>query len=384
MAALDELAPTLAAWKLVRVGDREMVEAVVRPEHRGPSPALRAALGRWRGTHYFTDSRREGLVLVRPLAEPAPRRWLLHLVLGVVTVACALGAGAMLVGAWEPPRVAVRLGPLIGGLVSGWQFLEGVARGGWREILPGAPFAVASLGILLVHEFGHYFAARRYAIDTSLPFLIPVPPTLSPVGSFGAFIRLRSPVLDRRQLLDVGAAGPLAGFVVAVAVLAWGYPQSSVVPGAGTGAAGDFVIFAGQQIHLGDSLLTRACRALFFPGSGGVFLSLPAFAGWVGAFVTGLNLLPLSQLDGGHVAYALLGRGQRWVARGAGLGLAVLGWWWSGWWVWAVLALAVGGGSWAHPPVVASGHPVPARRRWIGWACAGVFAVTFVPLPFRF
>src|SRR6185295_4685250 len=156
---------------------------------------------------------------------------------------------------------------------------------------------------------------RRYHIDVSPPYFLPIPPSLSPIGTLGAFIRLRSPVLDRRQLLDVGAAGPLAGFVVTLAVLVWGYLTSHVsaaMPAglSGAGSATSWISFAGEPIGLGDSVLTHLLRRWALGDAAVVHLSLPAFAGWVGAFITGLNLLPLSQLDGGHVLYGLLGRRQ--------------------------------------------------------------------------
>jgi membrane-associated protease RseP (regulator of RpoE activity) len=271
--------------------------------------------------------------------------------------------------------------PGLGGIVlGGARFFERLIDDGWRDIVAGWPFALPLLGILLVHELGHYFAARRYAIDASPPFFLPVPPSLSPIGSLGAFIRLRSPVLDRRQLLDVGAAGPLAGFALTLAVLAWGFATST--PESGLGPGRSFIVLAGERIALGDSLLIAAFRRLFLPGAPSVHLSLPAFAGWVGAFVTGLNLLPLSQLDGGHVLYGLLGRRQAIVGLGALvvlLGLAQLSW---NWYVWVALALFVGGGGWAHPSVLAPERAVPVRRRWIGWASVLVFVVTFVPVPF--
>src|SRR5262249_56049002 len=129
-----------------------------------------------------------------------------------------------------------------------------LAGPGWRDLVAGWSFAVPLLAILLVHELGHYFAARRYGIDASPPFFLPVPPNLSPIGSLGAYIRLRSPVLDRRQLLDVGAAGPLAGVVVALIVLGWGLHVSEPMePGVGTPPP--LVFLAPHPIHPGRFFL---------------------------------------------------------------------------------------------------------------------------------
>jgi hypothetical protein len=375
---VDALSATCDAWRTHALGRREYTEALVAPEHRGPSPALAQALAAWPGSHYWADAEHSHLVLIRVLGSARTERWLLHLVLFTLTVICALGAGAVLAGSWtlaEPPG-------LVGVIIGGARFFERLAGPGWQDLIAGWSFALPLLGILLVHELGHYFAARRYEIDASPPYFLPIPPNLSPIGSLGAYIRLRSPVLDRRQLLDVGAAGPLAGFVVTLGVLAWGLHISQPVE-PGLDRAQSFVLLGGDRINLGDSLLTAGLRELFLPGARSVHLSLPAFAGWVGAFVTGLNLLPLSQLDGGHVLYGLLGRRQSAVGLITLLGLiglAQLSW---NWYVWVALALFVGRGGWAHPSVLAPERPVPPGRRWIGWAAVVVFLITFVPVPFR-
>jgi membrane-associated protease RseP (regulator of RpoE activity) len=308
----------------------------------------------------------------------------LHAVLLGLAVVCTLGAGAALAGVWSPWN-----GEGIRGIVSGLgRFVTGIFEGDWRLFLSGWSFAVPLLAILLIHESGHYVAARRYLIDVSPPFFLPIPPTISPIGTLGAFIRMKSPVLDRRQLLDVGAAGPLAGFLVTVVVLVWGYSGSDPAPlPAGLesgGAMGSWVSFAGEPIALGDSLLTRWLRLAFFPHAPAVHLSLPGFAGWVGAFITGLNLLPLSQLDGGHVLYGVLGRHQRVVAGAAVIGLLVLAQQSPHWYVWVILTFLIGGGRWTHPPVLIPGRPVPGSRRWIGLASVLVFAITFLPVPFAF
>jgi Zn-dependent protease len=377
----DALSRTFEAWRVLRLGGREYVDAVIAPGHRGPSPELTAALKHWPGAHYWTDRRRTGLVLVRPVAGERGERWWLHVALGLLTIICALGAGATLAGVWMPDAELTRYGAFGGAILSGFHFFGDVLQGAWRDILPGASFAFPLLAILLVHELGHYFTARRYGIDTSPPFFLPVPPSLSPIGSLGAFIRMRSPVLDRRQLLDVGAAGPLAGFVVTMVVLWLGYAHSEPLTVTAQ-AAGDFVTYAGREIHLGDSLLTMTLREHFFPQAAAVALSPMAFAGWVGAFVTALNLVPLSQLDGGHVLYAMFGRRQTTIGAAALIGLLLLGRSSPSWWVWAILALLIGGGRWTHPSVLAPERPVPPGRRWIGWACIVVFVATFVPVPF--
>ena len=373
---MDEFPGMFAAWRVIHLESREVIDAIIAEGHRGPSPALAKAIAGWRGATYWGDRAKTHLVLIRPTAQDT-HRWWLHAALFLVTVVCSLAAGAALAGVWDPtghPGIA-------GALQSAYEFFAGTFRGDWRLFLTGWSFALPLLGILLVHEYGHYIAARRYAIDTTPPYFIPVPPTLSPIGSLGAFIRLRSPVLDRRQLTDVGAAGPLAGFVVALGVLIWGYLTSERLP-IDPGMARSYVVWAGTEIFLGESLLTRALRDWLLPGDSAVHLSLPAFAGWVGCFITGLNLLPLSQLDGGHVMHGLLGRRQGALALVTVVGLLYLSQYSSNWIVWVVMTFLIGGGRWTHPPVMIPDRPVPASRRWIGWACVVVFIATFVPIPF--
>jgi membrane-associated protease RseP (regulator of RpoE activity) len=364
------------------LGSREAIDGLVLPGHQGGSPALREALRRWPGKWYWGDRERTRLILLRAHRGSRRARWLLHALLLALAVICTLGAGAALAGVWTPWGG----GGIRGVFVGMGRFFSGVVQGDWRLLIQGWSFALPLLAILLVHESGHYFAARRYVIDVSPPFFLPIPPTLSPIGTLGAFIRMRSPVLDRRQLLDVGAAGPLAGFGVALLVLVWGYAVSSAAPiplelESGQRLA-SWVSFAGEPIALGDSLLTGWLRAAFFPHAPAVHLSLPAFAGWVGVFITGLNLLPLSQLDGGHILYGVLGKHQRYAAGAAVIGLLVLAQRSPHWYVWVVLTFLIGGGRWTHPAVVFPTRAVPASRRWIGLASVLVFALTFLPVPF--
>lgn len=367
-----------ATWRSQNLaGSRDVVDGVLLPEHRGPSLDLAAFLATWPGAWYWGDDAQTRLVLVRGSATPRPERWLWHGALLFLTIICTLAAGAVLTHSWTPPT-GRGLSGMVGSTI---QFAEFVVSGGWRRLLPGWEFAAPLLGILLVHEMGHYFAARRYALDVSPPYFLPVPPNLSLIGNLGAFLRIRSPVYDRRQLLDVGAAGPLAGFVVALAVLYWGYLGSTRVPTALDGPS--LIALSGAPIMLGESLLTHYLRDWVIPGTGPVMLSPMAFAGWVGMFVTALNLLPLSQLDGGHVIYGLLGRRQAVVSFLAALGLIWLGQAAPMWWLWAALTFVIGGGKWSHPSVVLPDRPVLFRGRITGIACVVVFILTFVPVPFR-
>ncbi len=368
-----------ATWREQRLeGDRLVLDGVVAPGHRGPSSELARFLAAWPGAWYWSDDAGTGLVLIRGSAPARPERWLWHGALLALTIVTTFAAGAILAHTITPPVTGRGVSGVVNGVLVFGEFL---VQGGWRYLLPGWSFAVPLLTILLVHELGHYVAARRYAIDVSPPYFLPVPPTLSPIGNLGAFIRIRTPVYDRRQLLDVGAAGPLAGFVVALVVLWWGYRTSTRldVP---TLDAPTMVAMAGLPFEVGDSLLTRVLRDLVLPGSGPVMLSPMAFAGWVGMFVTALNLLPLSQLDGGHVLFGLAGRRQTAISLFAVVGLVWLGFQAPMWWVWVALTFAIGRGGWSHPSVVLPERGVLRQGRITAMACLAVFALTFVPVPF--
>ncbi|HEX8789988.1 MAG TPA: site-2 protease family protein [Polyangiaceae bacterium] len=221
-----------------------------------------------------------------------------------------MSAGAAAPSAGGAPRVAWR--------TNAWLFLATVAsclvtqwptdRGWHAAALQAAGYTVALLAILLCHEFGHYIAARIHRVDASLPYFIPLP-ILSPFGTMGAVIRMRSVIPTRRALLDIGAAGPLAGLVVAIPVYIWGIAHSKVI-------APD--LSGGNVMEFGESLLTKLIEHVFGPSvpeGMDIELSPVAFAGWAGMFVTMINLLPVGQLDGGHVAYSLFGPRQNRIAQ---------------------------------------------------------------------
>ena len=237
----------------------------------------------------------------------------------------------------------------------------------------GLPYSVSLLAILLAHESGHYLMCRRHGLDASLPYFLPAPPTATLFGTFGAFIRIRSPFGDRRSLFDVGAGGPWAGFVVAVIALVVGLRLSTVQPLA-PGESG---------IQLGDSLLTDLLtRWVVGADPAGVRLHPVALAGWFGLFVTSVNLFPVGQLDGGHVLYAALGRRPPIVPA---LLIAVLLWigWqrWVVWLVWSgILGLLVLLG---HPATQDDARPLDRVRRLGALATMLLFVATFVAEPFH-
>lgn len=371
---MESLERFFVFWRTTLARDREIVDAVVQPQHRAPSPELKEALRRWPGLHYWEESESgRRLVLIRRLVHSSSERWWLHLGLFAATFLTVWMGGALLAG------VEAGLTPQFTG-VQGTQLLAGLKA--WlRALQPGLDFALGLMGILLAHEMGHYWAARWYRIGVSPPYFLPAPPTWNFVGTFGAFIRLRSPVLDRRQLLDVGAAGPWAGFLVSLAVLAVGLRWSQPVDSTGD-LAPQLVVVQGTSLYLGDSIVMWAARNLLV-GPGTVLLHPVALAGWLGLFVTMLNLLPLGQLDGGHVLYGLVRGVQRRVGSAVWLTLLVLGFWFWGWWVWAGLTLLVGRGRLAHPSVLDGNRPVPSSRRVVGWATMLLFCGTFTPVPFH-
>ncbi len=366
-----DLTPFLLAWRTVSLRDREVVDALVHPAHAAPSPELAHALARWPGSYYWSDEP-EGrhLVLTRPAARPR-ENWILHAALFLATLVTTTFAGAVFAGAipYDAPL----------GLLTG---ASPAPPGLARALLAGLAFSLPLLAILLTHELGHYVTARRYGLDVSPPYFIPVPLVPSFIGTMGAFIRLRTILSDRRQLLDVGAAGPFAGFLVALPVLWLGLARSAVLPGHGH-AVGMLLPLGSDTIALGDSLVTLALRRLVFGAAPAVVLHPLAFAGWVGMFVTMLNLLPMAQLDGGHVLYAALPRWHQRIALAFWLLVIALGRFWWGWYLWGALVLVLSRGRLVHPPVLDAHRPLPPSRRRFALGALVLFVVTFAPVPFR-
>ena len=243
----------------------------------------------------------------------------------------------------------------------------------------GVPYAMTLLTILGVHEMGHYMMAKRHKAEVTLPYFIPMPFGL---GTMGALIRLKSPIKNRRQLFDIGVAGPLAGLAVAIPLLIIGLSLSPV----------EFVgrsIAGGQE---GNSILYAVLKFItkgqWLPGGGyDVMINAIAFPAWFGLIVTMINLLPIGQLDGGHVIFAMFGRMQWKVAvvaevilLGLGVYLAfTTGQFLNVWLLWAVLVQVFG---LRHPPPLDDLTPLDRKRKLIGWATIAIFFLIFTPLPF--
>jgi membrane-associated protease RseP (regulator of RpoE activity) len=237
-----------------------------------------------------------------------------------------------------------------------------------RFLLAGVPFAFTLLGILLAHELGHYFACRYYHISASYPYFIPAP-TL--IGTLGAFIRIRSPIYNRKALFDVGIAGPVVGFLFAIPALAIAIAYSRAIP----------LSQAHPSVVFGNPLALRILLFVLRPGvpPSDLLLHPVGRAAWVGLFATALNLLPGGQLDGGHILYAAASKYHRRVTLGVALLLIPLGYkFWAGWYLWAALLLGLG---FRHPPLLYQWERLDRTR--LIWTAVAVliFVLTFMPMP---
>ena len=234
----------------------------------------------------------------------------------------------------------------------------------------GVPFSFTLLSILMAHELGHYFACRIYGIDASYPYFIPAPTLF---GTFGAFIRIRSPITTRRALFDVGLAGPVVGFVLAMPAMAYGVAHAKIVPSVQSTA----------DIVFGTPPLMRIFMDWFHPHINPTWILLHPIgrAAWVGLFATALNLLPIWQLDGGHIVYSLFSRIHQRISLTLALTLVAFGiYYWHGWLLWGVL-LTVLAFRFRHPPLYDPWERLDAKR-WL-WAVVAlaIFVLCFTPWP---
>jgi membrane-associated protease RseP (regulator of RpoE activity) len=234
-------------------------------------------------------------------------------------------------------------------------------------LLGGLPFSLTLIAILLAHEFGHYLACVYYGVDATLPFFIPAP---TPIGTMGAFIRIKSTIYSKRVLFDIGIAGPIAGFVFLLPALSVGLAFSKIVPG----------INHQGSLTFGVPPVLWLMERVIFPGvvPADIYLHPVARAGWVGVFATALNLLPVGQLDGGHILYALTGEKHRWISRifialliPAGL------FFWQGWLMWAVLLVLFA----RRHPAIYDLTDIGSERVRLGYLALAMFLLCFMLAP---
>lgn len=294
-------------------------------------------------------------VFVSPPAPYRPRWWLHGLLLGLTlvttTVFGALFAGDLPAELAQVPLLRILVDP--------------------RFLFEGLKFSIPLLTILLCHELGHYLTCRAHGLAATPPFFIPVP---FGIGTFGAVIRIKEPIRNKRQLLDVGVAGPLAGFVMLLPFLIYGIAASTVTsapPDHGYLVFGEPLAFTWLARLIHPELATAGTDLLLHP---------TGMAAWFGLLITALNMLPFAQLDGGHVTYAMFGRWHRRAAWPLLAVLVLLGFRWPGWWLWAVIAAVMGV---RHPRIWDEDRSLD-RRRWIlGFLGLLVFALSFMPQPIR-
>jgi membrane-associated protease RseP (regulator of RpoE activity) len=305
------------------------------------------------------DELRTALVL--PQSSISVARWAFHIFLFGLTILTTTIVGVVLTQCFENNR------PLD---LDQYFNVFGVLQARPILLLDGLAFSLTLMTILLAHELGHYFACRYYGIDASLPYFLPAP---SPIGTLGAFIRIRSPIYTLRALFDVGVAGPLAGFVMLVPALAIGMANSKVIPG--IAERGDMIF--------GVPAIQRFMEWLVFPGvpSADIYLHPVARAAWVGILATALNLLPIGQLDGGHILYAFAGRWHKLLSRLFVVALVPLALYtrsWS-WLVWAALLFFFA----LRHPVICDVGKLGGKRVALGIAALAIFLLTFTVVPIR-
>lgn len=316
---------------------------------------LRARLEPRGYTPFLREERGTAWVYALPLAEVTGRpNPLVNLGLFVATVLTTLLAGAWPLGGVSPSELLANP----------------------TRLLVGLPFSASLLAILLVHELGHYTLGRRRGIPISLPYFIPAPPPLFPVGTLGAVIRLRGPVRDRRALFDMAVAGPLAGLILAIPICVAGLKLSSVIPMPPASS--------GAGLELGESLLLKLLEWLVLgplPADRVVLLHPVGVAAWFGFFVTVLNLMPVGQLDGGHLVYALFGRRHGLISKLAVGMLVLIGLAFGSptWLIWPLLIVLLMG--FQHAPPLDDITPLDGKRWALGIFSLLLLLVLLPPVP---
>jgi membrane-associated protease RseP (regulator of RpoE activity) len=316
---------------------------------------------------------------VRNMARPSASEWARHLALFALTVITTTIAGVMLISPNVEPAIRPPAGMFGYLLFLPQYYLATVAAlmvhalSNPPVLLQGVLFSASLLAILATHEAGHYIACRRYGVDATLPFFLPAPP-LFLAGTFGAFIKIKAPIPSRRALFDIGLAGPLAGFAVALPIAIAGIATLQVVPP-----------ISGPGITFNDPLLFRLLAAVFNVNLNNGVPNPFYMAAWIGLLVTALNLMPVSQLDGGHGTFALFGpRAHKIIGRAAFITmatLAVLGWIWHGSPSGFLYAVLLGVMLRVRHPQPREMQPLGRARMAVALITLLVFALSFWPFP---
>ena len=304
------------------------------------------------------------------LIQPPKRRYWLHALLFLATIFTTTCIGARLQYNFDHhlPAISSDASDMLDYWPWQWALQD------WRRLLNGLPFSLSLLGILTAHEFGHFVYCVRRKVYATLPFFIPAP-TL--IGTLGAFIRIKSPIRSRSDLFDIGIAGPIAGFVVAVPVLFFGLMMSTRMP---AGMPRSDLVFGTPLIF---HVVHRALAAVSNASSshvalGSLYLHPIAIAAWVGMFATSLNLLPGGQLDGGHIIFAVNPRLHRRITLLSIVVLLPLSWfYWVGWLVWAIVLRMTGD---RHPDVPQY-PPLNKTRLWLAAFALLMLVLTVTPAP---
>ncbi len=323
------------------------------------------------------------------VAPPASRTWISLVLLGLTIISMMMSAG---LNEWLGQQPAAVVEPIAGDVVA-------LLWTGLQHMDLGWPFMVSMIAILGAHELGHFIAARIHREPASPPYFIPLP--LSLLGTLGAVINLKAPPANKRVLLDIGAAGPIAGLVVAIPVLIVGLmlsaPLRALPVDQVTGFEGNSILyvllkwlvfgrFLPEPAALGDLpgwlTMLRFYGLGVFPAGGGtdVFLGQVAWAGWAGLLVTSLNLIPAGQLDGGHALYVLIGPAARRLVPAIVAVLVVLGFFWMGWFLWAGLVLLLGR---THAEPLDQITELDPVRRWVAVGLLVAFVFVFMPVPLQ-
>lgn len=236
----------------------------------------------------------------------------------------------------------------------------------------GLPYSGSLMGVLFLHEMGHFLVSRYYGVRVTFPYFIPAP---NLIGTFGAFIKMKSPVPNKRILFDIGFAGPFAGFVGSVIALILGIQTSEVI---------SRKEISEDHVSLGTNLTMEILIRLIkgsIPEGHDLLLGPVAFAGWLGLLVTAMNLIPVGQTDGGHILYSILGRAHGFFAFIFIIGLILMGTFvWPGWLLWALILTLIGI---RHPPVLNPFIPVDRKRAFLFIVAIGIFILSFSPSPFK-